>query len=184
MSSDATPPLPSPPEHYETFVRLFVHHEGRLRGFLRTLVRDWDDVDEVMQETSLVAWRKFAQFDPDTNFMAWAAAIARFEALKHLRKQSRDRLVFNDDILDLLAEESLDEVDSLERHRSALGKCLEKMDSRQKELLQLAYQPGVKFHEVAAQAGKSAQAFYKTIQRMRAALLQCAEKHLQAEATT
>ncbi len=125
MSSDATPPLPLPPEHYETFVRLFVHHEGRLRGFLRY---PWSGTGTMWMRScrrrSLVAWRKFNQFDPDTNFMAWAAAIARFEALKHLRKQSRDRLVFNDDILDLLAEESLDEVDALERHRSGMGKVL------------------------------------------------------------
>ncbi|CAN5676042.1 sigma-70 family RNA polymerase sigma factor [soil metagenome] len=176
-------PVPQP-EQYEAFVRLFVTHEGRLRGFLRTLLRDWNDVDEVMQETSLIAWRKFNQFDLTTNFMAWTAAIARFEALKHLRKQSRDRLVFNDDILDLLAEESLEKVDTLANHRSALGKCLEKLDARQKELLQLAYQPGVKFHEVAEQAGKSAQAFYKTIQRMRATLLDCAEKQMQKESLT
>src|SRR6476660_3661443 len=146
-------PVPQP-EQYEAFVRLFVTNEGRLRGFLRTLLRDWNDVDEVMQETSLIAWRKFSQFDVTTNFMAWAAAIARFEALKHLRKQSRDRLVFNDDILDLLAEESLEKVDTLENHRSALGKCLEKLDTRQKELLQLAYQPGVKFHEWPDRAAK------------------------------
>ena len=118
----------TPPEYYETFVRLFVAHEGRLRGFLRTIVSDWNDVDEVMQETSLVAWRKFAQFETGTNFMAWTAAIARFEALKHLRKQSRDRLVFNEDLLDLLAHESVEEADVLEKHRSALATCLEKLD--------------------------------------------------------
>lgn len=175
--------LPEPtPESYETFVRLFVTHEGRLRGFLRTLLTDWDDVDEVMQETSIIAWRKFAQFDIGTNFMAWAAAIARFEALKHRRKQARDRLVFSEDIFDMLADESLEEADTLTAHRSALGKCLEKLDERQKELLHLAYQPGVKFHEVAEKAGKSAQAFYKTIQRMRAMLLDCAEKQMQQEA--
>lgn len=175
--------LPEPtPESYETFVRLFVTHEGRLRGFLRTLLTDWDDVDEVMQETSIIAWRKFSQFDVGTNFMAWVAAIARFEALKHRRKQSRDRLVFSEDIFEILADESLDEADTLTAHRSALGKCLEKLDERQKELLHLAYQPGVKIHEVAEKAGKSAQAFYKTIQRMRAMLLDCAEKQMQQEA--
>ncbi|MGZ8269156.1 MAG: hypothetical protein ACXWUU_17050 [Burkholderiales bacterium] len=109
------------------------------------------------------------------------AAIARFEALKHRRKQARDRLVFNDEIFDLLADESLEEADTLIAHRTALGKCLEKLDERQKELLHLAYQPGVKFHEVAEKAGKSAQAFYKTIQRMRAMLLDCAEKHMKQE---
>lgn len=170
------------PESYETFVRLFVAHEGRLRGFLRTLLSDWDDVDEVMQETSIIAWRKFSQFDVTTNFMAWAAAISRFEALKHRRKQARDRLVFNEDIFDMLADETLEEADNLTAHRTALGKCLEKLDDRQKELLHLAYQPGVKFHEVAEKAGKSAQAFYKTIQRMRAMLLDCAEKQMKQEA--
>lgn len=174
--------IEAPPETYEAFVRLFVAHEGRLRGFLRSLLPDWDDVDEVMQETSIVAWRKFDQFDRGTNFMAWSAAIARFESLKHLRRMSRDRLVFNDEILDLLAEESLEETDTLEAHRLALCKCLEKLDPRQKELLHLAYQPGVKFHEVAEKAGKSAQAFYKTIQRLRASLLECAEKHMRKEA--
>lgn len=183
--ADESPSLPrieAPPEAYEAFVRLFVAHEGRLRGFLRTLLHDWDDVDEVMQETSIVAWRKFDQFDKGTNFMAWSAAIARFESLKHMRRQSRDRLVFNDDILDMLAQESLEETDTLEEHRTALCKCLEKLDPRQKELLHLAYQPGVKFHEVAEQAGKSAQAFYKTIQRLRASLLECAEKQMRKEA--
>ena len=43
---------------------------------------------------------------------------------------------------------------------------------------------GVKFHEVAEKAGKSAQAFYKTIQRMRAMLLDCAEKQMRQEAAT
>jgi len=168
----------APPEKYETFVRLFVSHEARLRGFVRTLMPHWDAVDEVMQETSLVAWRKFDQFDPGSNFMAWAAAIARFESLKHLRRKSRERLVFNDDILDLLAEESLEESEVLEQQRAALGSCLEKLDARQKHLLQMAYQPGVKFHEVAAEAGKSTQAFYKTIQRLRASLLSCAERQM------
>ncbi len=42
------------------------------------------------------------------------------------------------------------------------------MDSRQKELLQLAYQPGVKFHRGRrAELVKARRPFYKTIQRMR-----------------
>lgn len=175
-------PIPATPEQYESFVRLFVSHESRLRAFVHTLLNNWDAVDEVMQETSLVAWRKFNQFEPASNFMAWSAAIARFEALKHLRRLSRERLVFNDEILDLLAEETLEEADTLEQHRTALSSCIEKLDERQRQLLKLAYQPGVKFHEVAAQAGKSTQAFYKTIQRLRATLLQCAERQLKQQA--
>jgi RNA polymerase sigma-70 factor, ECF subfamily len=174
-------PHDPPPEAYETFVRLFVAHEGRLRSFLRSLLHGWDDVDEVMQETSIVAWRKFSQFDSSTNFMAWAATIARFEALKRIRKHARDRLVFSDDVFDLLADESLAESDALERHRLALDRCMEKLDANQKHLLRIAYTPGVKLHELAAQSGRSVQGFYKTIQRLRALLLECAERHLAKE---
>ena len=71
-----------PHDAYERFIRLFVAQEGRLRAFLRTLVPSLDELDEVMQETSLVAWRKFAQFEPGTDFLAWVATIGRFEALR------------------------------------------------------------------------------------------------------
>ena len=166
---------------YEEFVRLLVAHEAHLRGFLRALLPAWDDVDEVMQQTSLVAWRKFSQFERGTNFMAWAAAIARFEALKHLRARSRDRLVFSPEVLDLIADEAAAEPEALGRERTALESCLGKLDAMSRELLRLSYQPGAKFHEVAAQAGKSVQGYYKTIQRLRARLLDCIRAELKED---
>lgn len=50
-----------PRDTYEQFLRLFVAQAGRLRAFLHTLVPSLDERDEVLQETSLVARRKFAQ---------------------------------------------------------------------------------------------------------------------------
>jgi len=178
-------PPPSPPENaaaYEGFVLLLVKHEPALRSFVRSLVPRWEDVDEVMQETALIAWRKFALFQPGTSFLAWAGSIARFEALKQVRKQSRDRLVFSDEVLELLAHEGLEESDRLERERAVLEECLARLDGPERELLQISYEPGVRLHEVAARAGKSVQAFYKTIQRLRLALLVCIERRLGEEA--
>ena len=172
---------PTPP--YEEFVRLFVAHEGQVRGFVRSLLPSWTDVDEVMQETSLVAWRKFARFERGTSFMAWAATIARFEALDHLRRRGRDRLVFSDAVVELLAAETLAETDALEHERSALERCLAKLEDAQRELLLLSYQPGARFHEVAARAGKSVQGHYKTVQRLRARLLDCIRDQLKQEPT-
>ncbi len=44
-------------ERYEVFVKLLVEHEPRVRSFLRGLLPTWNDVEEVAQEASLVAWR-------------------------------------------------------------------------------------------------------------------------------
>jgi RNA polymerase sigma-70 factor, ECF subfamily len=170
-------------ELYERFVPLFVAHEARLRSFLRALRPRWEQVDDVMQETSLVAWRKFAQFDPGTNFMAWVAAIARFEALRHLRDRGRERLTFSDDLADVIATDALAHADALERERVALDRCLGKLQAKQKELLEVAYQPGVRFREVAMRAGRSIEGCYKTIQRLRVRLLECIQRELKQEAT-
>jgi len=178
MPPSALPPADDP-RHYETFVRELLQHEARARGFLHGLLPSWDDVDDVLQETSLVAWRKFAQFEPGTSFLNWFLTIARFEALKHRRKAARSPVVLSEEVLDLIADEGLDEAPALARERSALEACLAKLPAPQRELLDASYRPGVKFHEVAAQSGKSAQALYKIIQRLRATLLACIQTQLQ-----
>jgi RNA polymerase sigma-70 factor (ECF subfamily) len=48
------------PDPHEDFLRLFLRHEAELRAFVRACLPRAADVDEVMQEVSLVAWRKFA----------------------------------------------------------------------------------------------------------------------------
>jgi len=181
MSSHGTPPTDPDGQRYEAFVRQFVARESRLRAFLRALLPSWEDVDDALQETSIIAWRKFAQFEEGTNFLNWLFAIARFEALKQLRSRARSPLVFSDDVLDLLADEGAEETEQLEAERRALAFCLDQLPSAQRELLERSYQPGARLHEVAAQAGRTAAAFYKVIQRLRAALLDCAQRRLRAE---
>ena len=69
-------------------MRLFARHEGNVRAFVASLLPDWEGVDDVMQEASLVMWRKFDQFDPvraGSNFVDWAFMIARYEVLMYRR---------------------------------------------------------------------------------------------------
>ncbi len=65
-------------ETYEQFVTLFTRNEPALRAFTRSLLPSWDDAVEVMQNTSLVLWRKFDTFDQNTEFLKWAFVVARF----------------------------------------------------------------------------------------------------------
>lgn len=157
-----------------------MEHGPRVRSFLRGLLPSWAEVEEVAQEASLVAWRKFDDFEEGTSFGGWLLTIARFEALKYRRRVARSPLVFVDEVWDLLAEEAGgDDVRQIRRER--LEVCLEKMDISKRELLLKVHSPGVVMREVALQAGKSEQAFYKTIQRLRAVLLDCVSKAIAAE---
>ncbi len=168
-------------DRYEEFVKLFTRHEAGLRAFVRSLLYSWDDVDEVMQNTGVVLWRKFSDFDPDSNFMSWACVVARFEVLAWRRDKARDRHVFDEDLVELLAGEATEIHEELTAERRALDGCLRKLPDNSRKVIMAAYEPGVKLNEVASQLGKSATAFYKMLSRTRASLLDCITEQVALE---
>ncbi|MEJ6645282.1 MAG: sigma-70 family RNA polymerase sigma factor [Akkermansiaceae bacterium] len=166
-------------QRYELFIQRFTSYEQDLRRFIRSLVPTWTDTDEVLQQTAMVIWRKFEQYDADTTFMKWACVIARFEALSYRRKMARDRLVFREDVLNLMADEGVEELDRGRPRHDALVECLSEMPEKQKQFVLLAYTPGVKVKELAEEAGSSAAAYYMRLKRLRRQLMDCVEGKIQ-----
>lgn len=162
-------------QRYELFIQRFTSSEQDLRRFIRSLVPTWTDTDEVLQQTTMVIWRKFEHYDPDTKFMKWACVIARFEVLAYRRKMARDRLVFREDVLDLMADEGQEEIDQGRAGHDALVECLSEMPDQQKQFVLLAYTPGVKVKELAEEAGSSPAAYYMRLKRVRGQLMDCVE---------
>jgi RNA polymerase sigma-70 factor (ECF subfamily) len=179
--SSMSKPVMAETTSHEAFLQQFMRNERSVRAYLRALLASWEEVDEAMQETSMVAWRKYSEFDPSTNFGAWLAMIARFEALKLRRSKRRDRLVFSDGLLDLLESEGIEELERLEGRRRALEQCIGRLGESQRQLLQSAYGSGLTLREVAVRFGRSVDGFYKSLQRLRTALLRCSESELEAE---
>lgn len=167
----------TPDQRYEQFVTLFARNEPSLRAFIRSLTRSWDDADEVMQNTGLVLWRKFGTFEPENepamDFFRWACVVARFEVLAWRRDKARDRHVFDEDLVEMLAEEAAEKHEILRDERRALEVCLAKLPDPMRRVVVAAYEPGTKLNEVARELGKSATAFYKKLNRTRAVLLDC-----------
>lgn len=171
-----------PDDSYETFVRLFARHEPGLRAFVRPLVPTWEDMEEVIQQSCLVMLKKFKEFHTGTSFLAWACTIARFEVLKQHRSRARDRHVFSDELLALLADEGALEAERRERERRALATCIERLEPRQRELIERCYSGGATIQAVAESLGRSATGLYKALDRIRLALLDCIESRLSQEA--
>ena len=73
---------------------LIARHERRIRSFIASLVScNRDAVDEVIQSTYLVAWRKLESFTyvdptPDEELIRWMCTIARFEVKDFIRKSN------------------------------------------------------------------------------------------------
>ena len=70
----------------EMFLALHLQNHNRLAAFVHTLVPAWQDAEEIIQDTLMVLWRKFDEFDPSTSFFSWAARVAQYEVLNYRRK--------------------------------------------------------------------------------------------------
>jgi RNA polymerase sigma-70 factor (ECF subfamily) len=179
-------PLPEPKPIAEgDFLRLFVKNEEALRAFARVLLPTWESVDEVMQEASVIMWKKLPQLDLAENFLPWAKVIVRFEALRLRREEARDRHVFSAEVLDLLANEALEvPEDTWVREREALGECLGQLADHHRELVLAPYAGESRVTRLAEETGRSINSLYKLLSRLREKLVLCVENKLANEAAS
>jgi RNA polymerase sigma-70 factor (ECF subfamily) len=108
--------------------------------------------------------------------------ITRFEVLKFRRKMARDRHVFHENVMELLAgaAEELDGSGRSEDYRNALQECIKALPEKSRRLIRAAYADDRTIREVADDVGQSATAFYKTLNRIREKLRQCVQQRLDA----
>lgn len=171
-------PGPNPPLE-EEFLRLFVKHEEALRAFARVLLPTWEAVDEVMQESSVTMWRKLSQLDTPDHFLPWAKMIVRFDALRMRRNFARDRHVFGDAVIELLANEATEaDEDVWAQEREALRECLAQMASPHRELIFAPYSGEGRVTRLAEETGRTINSLYKLLGRLREKLAQCVQSKL------
>lgn len=172
------------PDFHEPFVRALTKYERIVRAYIRgSGISRPEDVDEIMQEVSLVAWEKFEQLRNIDEFPKWACVIARYQILLFRRKHSRDRLVLNENVFDLLLEESLEESSLNEARLNTLQQCLNKLPDASRRLVLMAYESGSTIDSLASRTGKKANALYQQLWRLRRALEQCVEETLKTGET-
>jgi RNA polymerase sigma-70 factor (ECF subfamily) len=164
------------------FAERLRREQSRLYNYIHSLVRDLNDADDLFQQTTLVLWKKFGEFDSQRSFFAWACGVARLEVANFLRGRGRQRLYFSDD-LNLLLIEAQAEVrsDEAEDRRAALARCVEKLRQRDRELLQECYGEGEGVQAAANRHGRSPQSVYNSLRRIRRALFECIARTLAAE---
>ena len=74
---------------YDEFAALLQQTTRQLLTYLNAVLFRWDDAEDVFQETCLVLWEKFSEFQPGTNFLAWALCVARNKAMSFQAMQAR-----------------------------------------------------------------------------------------------
>ena len=156
------------------FLRLLAKSEPVVRSYLRSLVQDYHDHSEIMQNAFIIAWEKFSQFEGDENdFCKWMCVIARYQALKHRQTQARDKWVLSDKLLEKIATEGLNDIASTERWIEKLEDCLKELPELNRDLIKQAYTPKQTIKAIAAERETTPDALYQKLRRIRKALAKC-----------
>jgi RNA polymerase sigma-70 factor, ECF subfamily len=173
------------PQRYQEFADLVRLHTSQMLAYINALVLDWNDSDDLFQETCLVLWEKFDGFEPGTNFLAWALRIAYHKVMKFRTQRSR-RAALTDKLRETLTasfagRSATDAAAGI----AALSRCMDRLAQVDRQLATLCYGENVPVRQVAEAVGRSPESVHRSLRRVRKWLLECIQRDLrQAEAAT
>jgi RNA polymerase sigma-70 factor (ECF subfamily) len=170
--------IPLSSEAQKQLMLLMTQHQRRIFGYLYTLVPDRHDAEDLLQETSLVICEKFHEFTQGTDFVAWACQIAWWRVRASRQKFARSKVIFDDTVLEAVAHTATELAPEMSVRHEALAKCLAKLHARDRELLMTRYEPGNGVEEAARRTGRSMDAAYKALTRLRKLLFDCVNNQL------
>jgi RNA polymerase sigma-70 factor, ECF subfamily len=169
------------PERSDDLVALMTGFQGRLYSYILTLLGDPNAANDVLQETNVVLWKESRQFVPGSNFRAWSFRIAHFQCMAYRQKQLRDKVMFNDDVVAIMAIESRESDDLYEERARALERCLEQIQPRSREALRLRYAEELAVNELARKMNRTPNAISQLLFRARQWLIECVKGQMRAE---
>lgn len=135
-------------EDMAAFESLYRAYHPRLVRFLHGLLRQGALVEEVLDDTMLVVWRRAHTFDGSAKLSTWLFAIAYRQALKALRQRGQEPRI--DDEPAAPGETEPDR--RLQQHQlhACLDEALATLSAEHRAVIELTYYHGHSCREIAA----------------------------------
>ncbi len=161
------------PDPELNFITAITDSQSQMRCYIAKILSNAPATDDVLQEANKVLWAKRDEWQQDTPFLKWAYRVCFFQAKAYLRDRSRERLVFDEDLVELLATDEVEYSDTdLQR---ALAACLAKASDTARELLVRRYVEGDSVKSLAERLALSPNALSQKLRRYRYQLQVCIE---------
>jgi RNA polymerase sigma-70 factor (ECF subfamily) len=156
--------------------RLWTLAQPTVSAFLASVVRDFRDRDDLLQETAVAVIESFDRYDASKSFVGWALGIARNQVGLYLRRRGRHAIVFDTEAVERLAA-AFESVTPDEAHRlDHLHDCLQGLEGRTRRICDLRYRDDLKPAAIATAVGMSANGVAQALHRIREQLRHCIER--------
>lgn len=165
------------PSGRQVFEILAREHADMLTAYLRSLVWSASSVDDLFQETMLVAWRRLADYDASMPFGPWLRGIAQRLVLEHHRK-GRARPTTTDPAVLVELDRRYEDLshapgDTFRERADRIMNCLQRLPDHMRDAIEMVYVRGMLMAAVAQSLGSSEEAVKKRVQRGRQLLADC-----------
>ena len=158
----------------DDFQRLLYRNQTRIYAYVLSLVGNYPDADDIMQDTITVMWQKFSDFQPGSDFIAWGIKIAQFKILDYRRSKQRQKVVqYDDDILEEVISRATEAGKHFDERVEILSQCLKKQKERYFNIIKLRYFDGIDPKAIADRTGLTMSNVYKLLSRAYSQLLLC-----------
>jgi RNA polymerase sigma-70 factor (ECF subfamily) len=166
----------------EEVQRLFLRHRSVLRGFILGLMPDPNRAEDIFQEVFLTVTRKASDYEPGTNFLAWARSIARLKVLEACRSHRGGPALLEPEAIDALAHAAEEQTEDWDQRRVLLADCLEKLAPRAREIVEMRYSvEQLSPPTIAQRLSWSVNAVHVALSRARKFLQECTRRRLSLE---
>ena len=161
----------------QVFEILMREHADSLLAFLRASVHDAHSVDDIFQETMVVAWRRLDDFDHQRSFGKWIRGIAGKLVLAHYRKSGRNPLSFDESTLQWM-EYRFSQVqslqgDTLREKLELLHECIAALSENNRAAIEARYFHRHSLEEIVTRMGIALQTVKKRLYRSKLQLEDC-----------
>ena len=165
----------------EDFIKTYIQNEKQIRHYIKRLVYQADDAEDIMQATAIILWKKFETYKPEYPFIPWAFKIAYNEVRNYYRKHAKKNLFFDESTLDQLAQVAENKSTHLDDIRVHLKDCLLKLDQNERRLVEYRYCEDGQINELAREQQTTPNALSKSLQKIRRQLFLCIKLNLNHE---
>jgi RNA polymerase sigma-70 factor (ECF subfamily) len=164
----------------DNYHRLLYQNQGRIYAYVLSLVGNYADSDDIMQDTISIMWRRFKDFELGSDFVAWGIKIAHFKILDYRRRQKKHGIIqYNDDTFKELPSLAVKNSENLNNQTETLKKCLKKLKRFKEQyyaVISLKFFEDSNTRDIAERVGVSVSNVYKLMSRAYGYLLVCMKK--------
>ena len=162
-------------KNIDEFGEIVNEHQASVRACIRVLGIPSGFVDDLAQETFIVAYRKFSEFDNSKSIRSWLLGIARNLVLNERRKSARRFRLLNENLTDLMQEEAVSVVEEFQAQEKLklVKSCIENMPDRNKEVLNLKFEGGKTAASIAVKMQRDSSTIRHLLARIISGLRKC-----------